>query len=154
MITNIEQAREALARLSAIEGEKDLVNREYKEDIDELAGQIQILMDGRDCLLAERKKEEEVLSDDLKTYILENWKRDFDGKKSISFPEGRMFVRSSTLLDIADEEGVAERLVQLGCFEALKIKPNKTVLKEWSEERLGNIGVRKAVIDNPGFKAV
>ena len=150
MITNLEEAKHAIRKIQNLNKKVDGIVDEYKEDIITLESQVQILKDERGRLMDIHAKELSELYDDLKVYIEANWKRDFGGKKSIEFPEGRLFVRSSTSIEIPDEAKVSENLLRLGYYEALKIKPNKTVLKGWSVGVLKNFGVEKNVKDKPG----
>ena len=154
-ITNLLECKKALTKIKTIERKINAVRKEFSEDIEELEESLKIL---RDSVFKATEKfcaERERLSDAIESYVENNWKRDFEGKKSIEVAEGKLFVRSSVSLELVEPDndwlGVAELIQENGWMDALKVTVSKHVLKKWSADKLLSVNVIRKDINKPGF---
>jgi len=157
MIETIDDAHVALKKISSNQKTIDDMKRNYRSQIEELEKCIADIQYSADNACKPLQDEIDKMSNELVSYIADNWQSDFDGKKSKSFPEGKLWVRSKIDVDFIDEGKEWSEVIDLiegkGWDEGLVVKKdvNKTVLKTWSDSRLQQIGLCKINIDNCGI---
>lgn len=146
VVRNLEQANEVLAELAAHKRELDQINGALNERID----QAKAAAEEKAAPVRDRVTALEVGL----TSFAEHHKGDLFGKKrSVDLSFGRFGFRRSTQVKPVTRTTwavVLERLKNLGMRDAIRVKeqPNKEVLREWPDERLAQVCVRRVEHDD------
>jgi Mg2+ and Co2+ transporter CorA len=151
-ISNLEEAKRVLLEIKKLNAQIQKIEDSYAPAIEAIEGELQVLKDAVFEAEQAPKAKRDALGQKLESYIRGNWKRDFEGKKTIQLAEGKMYVRKCIQLEAADWQEVVGKLERAGRMDALKKEVNKAVLKSWGRDCLRQYGVTKEEKDKPGWK--
>ncbi len=145
IIGTLDQAKGALAELAMLDRSLSAIEADMNETID----QVKANADGEAGPLRERSA---ALAGALQGWATVNKDQLFAGRKSLELPHGTIGFRKSTSIVARAKvrmSQVLEKLKELGFDAAVKRTEtvNKETLRDWPEERLAAVGMRRKVAD-------
>lgn len=145
VVADRKQAEGAVAMIATLDRQILAVELEMQDVIDQVKQNAKAEI----APLVERRKD---LASAIQGFATVNRDALFAQKKSIDFAVGSIGFRKCTKLTCLPKVSMAmvlEKLKDYGMTEAVKVKEsvNKEAMREWSDEKLSTVGMRRNVAD-------